>query len=278
MIKEILKIKNKEVDFLNSQDNRLSIQLSLDGFSFCIYNKITHKFGLVAAYHFESTPVSPYKHLEYIEKLYKEEELLRINYSEVCVYHFNNLVTQVPKPLFNKNKLADYLKFSVKVLENDFIAFDEIENSEIINIYIPFVNINNFLIDKYGSFIYKHASTLLIEKILNTYKNLEGDNYFVNVDDVNFELVVLRNKKLEFYNCFSFKTKEDLIYHILFTAEQLNSNPEELKLTLLGEIEKESELYTIIYQYIRNVNFYRPDNFQMAFDKVSPHSYFTLLN
>ena len=278
MIKEILKIKNKKVDFLNLQDNRLSIQLSLDGFSFCIYNKIAREFGFVAVFKFESTPASPYKHLEFVEQVYNEEELLRMNYSEVTVYHFNNLVTQVPKPLFNKNKLADYLKFSVKVLENDFIAFDEIENSEIINVYIPFVNINNFLIDKYGSFIYKHASTMFIEKILNTHKNLEGDNYFVNVDTGIFELVVLRNKKLEFYNCFSFQTKEDLIYYILFTAEQLNSNPEELKLTLLGEIEKESELYTIIYQYIRNVNFYRPDSSQSSIENISPHSYFTLLN
>ncbi len=278
MIKDILKIQNKKVDFLNLQDNHLSIQLSLDGFSFCIYNKITSEIGFIAVFKFESTSISPYKHLEYVEQVFKQEELLRSNYSTVTVHHFNKLITQVPKPLFNKNKLADYLKYSVKVLENDFIAFDEIENSEIINVYIPFVNINNFLIDKYGSFIYKHASTLLIEKLLNTYKNLEGDNYFVNVTNGIFELVVLKNKKLEFYNCFSFKTKEDFIYYILFTAEQLNSNPEELKLTLLGDIEKESELYTIIYQYIRNVAFYTPVNFPAELGNISPHSYFTLLN
>jgi hypothetical protein len=278
MIKEILKIANNNVDFLNLQDNHLSIQLSLDGFSFCINNQISGKFGYIAVYKFPLQSISPYKHLEYVEEVFKQDELLQLKYSKVTVYHFNKLITQVPAPLFNKNKLADYLKYSIKVLENDFIAYDKIENSDIINVYIPFVNINNFLLDKYGGFIYKHASTPLIEKLLQTYKNLEGANYFVNVTNGTFELVVLKNKNLEFYNCFSFTTKEDFIYYILFTVEQLSSNPEELQLTLLGDIEKESELYTILYQYIRNITFYSPVNSRSEFEGISPHSYFTFLN
>jgi hypothetical protein len=278
MIKEILKIANKKVDFLNLQDNHLSIQLSLDGFSFCIYNNISDDLGFIAVYKFPEKAGNPFKHLEYVEAVYKQEELLQIKFSKVTVYHFNRLITQVPAPLFNKDKMADYLKYSIKVLEDDFIAFDEIEKSDIINVYIPFVNINNYLLDKYGSFIYKHASTPLIEKLLHTHKNLEGDNYFVNVTNEEFELVVLKNKNLEFYNCFRFRTKEDFIYYILFTAEQLNSNPEDLKLTLLGDIEKESALYTILYQYIRNVAFYSPINSYPGFEAISPHSNFTLLN
>ena len=42
-----------------------------------------------------------------------------------------------------------YLKYSIKVLENDFVTFDELNNCDIVNVYIPFVNINNFLIDQF---------------------------------------------------------------------------------------------------------------------------------
>mgnify|MGYP000421284794 CR=1 FL=1 len=31
-------------------------------------------------------------------------------------------------------------------IKNDYITFDEVSNSEIINVYIPFININNFSI------------------------------------------------------------------------------------------------------------------------------------
>jgi len=278
MIKEIIKITNNNVDFLNLQENHLSIQLSLDGFSFCVYNKIHNDIGFFAVYKFENSAITPYKHLEFVEELYKKEVLLQVKYNSVSVTHHNNLITQVPKALFDKNNLSAYLQHTVKVLENDFITYDEVKNSEIVNVYIPYVNINNFLLDKYGSFIYKHSSTILIEQLLTNYKNLEGDYCFVNVSNTNFEVVVLKNKKIELFNSFNFKTKEDFIYYILFTAEQLNLNPEEFNLVLLGDIEKESELYTILYQYIRNIQFHEPNNFSSILNNVSPHSYVTLLN
>lgn len=279
MIKEIKKITNKTVDFKNLEENILSIQLRLDGFSFCIFNKILDEFVAFAAYDFDTDTISPYKHLELVENLFQKEELLQIKYKTVNVAHFNNLVTQVPKPFFNKENLADYLQYNIKLLENDFIAFDTIKNTDIVNVYIPFVNINNFLIDNYGSFVYKHSSTILIENLLNTYKNITNPICFVNVTNNFFEITVLKNNKLLLFNCFQFKTKEDFIYYILFTAEQLNLNPETFKLILIGEIEKESELYHIAFQYIRNIEFLQPHKFpQILKENFSQHTNYILLN
>jgi hypothetical protein len=278
MIKEIKKKRNNDIDSLNLEDNCLSIQLSLDGFSFCVYNKIQDKIGAFAIYEFENSTGSPFKQLTCIQELFSREELLQLNYKSVFVTHFNNLVTQVPQPLFNKNNLVPYLQYTVKVLENDFIAYDELNNSEIINVYIPFVNVNNFLLDTYDTFVYTHSSTVLIENLLNQYKNKEGTFCFVNVTGNHFEIVVIKNKKLELFNFFSFTTKEDFIYYILFTAEQLNLNPEEFELILMGDIEKESELYAIVYQYIRKVSFYTSNEDTFQLNETASHAYFTLLN
>ncbi|MDP2067336.1 MAG: DUF3822 family protein [Lutibacter sp.] len=278
MIKEIKKLTNNDIDFLNLEDNYLSIQLSLDGFSFCVYHKIQDKVGVFGVYEFDNIKGSPFKQLECVKELFAQEKVLQLNYKSVFVTHFNNLVTQVPRPLFNKNNLEKYLQYTVKVLENDFIAYDELNNSEIINVYIPFVNVNNFLLDTYESFTYKHSSTVLIENLLNEYKNIEGSFCFVNVTGKYFEIVVIQNKKLALYNFFSFTTKEDFIYYILFTAEQLNLNPEEFELILMGDIEKESELYDIVYQYIRNVKFYVPNNANFQLNEIPSHSNFTILN
>ena len=278
MIKEIKKISNKGIDYLNLEDNYLSIQLSLDGFSFCVYNKIQDKIGIFAVYEFENSTGSPFIQLECVKELFAKEELLQNKYKSVFVTHLNNLVTQVPQPLFNKNNLAHYLQYTVKVLENDFISYDDLNNSEIINVYIPFVNINNFLLDTYETFDYKHSSTVLIENLLNQYKNLEESFCFVNVTGQHFEIVVIKNKKLELFNSFSFITKEDFIYYILFTAEQLNLNPEDFEIILMGDIEKESELYAMVYQYIRNIKFYSSNNTALQLNEIPSHSHFTLLN
>jgi len=119
MIKEIKKLRNKDIDFLNLEDNNLSIQLSLDGFSFCVYNKVQDKIGAFGVYEFENNTGSPFKQLECVKELFGKEELLQLSYKTVFVSHFNNLVTQVPQPLFNKNSLENYLQYSIKVLEND---------------------------------------------------------------------------------------------------------------------------------------------------------------
>ena len=64
----------------------------------------------------------------------------------------------------------------------------------------------------------------------------------------------------------------------MFTAEQLNLNPEDFQLTFLSDIEKESELYELVYKYVRNVNFFKPEYEIPTEFEISEHSNFTLLN
>lgn len=78
---------------------------------------------------------------------------------------------------------------------------------------------------------------------------------FVHVQKEHFEIVVVENRKLLFYNTFNYNTKEDFIYYILFTAEQLALDPETFPLYLLGKIDEGDPFYTMVYTYVRNVFF-----------------------
>ena len=72
--------------------------------------------------------------------------------------------------------------------------------------------------------------------------------------------MAIANQKLLLYNTFEYQTKEDFIYYLLFTAEQLQLNPEIFQLKLFGKISKENELYQIAYKYIRNVSLFFEHN------------------
>jgi hypothetical protein len=100
---------------------------------------------------------------------------------------------------------------------------------------------------------------------------------FVNVHTSTFDILVLKGEKLILANSFSFHTKEDFIYYILFTAEQLGLDTDTFQLSFLGNIEKASEIYKIAYQYIRNINFLESEN--LIFKELShpKHSNFILL-
>ncbi len=126
------------------------------------------------------------------------------------------------------------------------------------------MNINNFIFDTFGEFEYKHASTILIETILQKESDSDDATLYLNINQQHFELTAIYDKKLLLYNSFEFSTKEDVIYYLLFTTEQLKLNPETVKLKLMGTIEKDDQLYQIIYTYVRFVEFYIP-NYQFEF-------------
>jgi len=259
---------------------KLSIQASLSGLSFCILNTEINTIDYLKVFNFERK-LNPNEVLNNLEESFESEEALKSPFSDIMVIHKNELATIVPAALFNEDNLADYLKFNNKILSTDYITFDKIDLNDSFNVYIPFININNFLYDRFGEFTYKHFSTILIEQVLNAEKNAEKPKMYVNVDNENFDIVVVENGSLKFYNSFEYKTKEDFIYYILFTSEQLKLNPETLELIFTGNIDSKDELYVIAYKYVRFVFFSkRLDNYKFS-DQAQPennHSQFVILN
>lgn len=232
----------------------LSIQISLSGLSFCILNRSTNTIELLKHVHFEKK-VTPFELLNNLKVIIESNSDFEQEFDSVMCLYQNELSCLVPKPLFDEKNLADYLKFNAKILKTDYISYDELVTNESMNVYVPLVNINNYIFDTFGSFDYKHSSTVLIESILQLDCKLEDDKMHINVNPSTFEIVYIKDKKLIFYNTFEFATKEDFIYYILFTIEQLHLNPEHIKISLSGLVEQDDELYQITYKYIRFVEF-----------------------
>jgi hypothetical protein len=259
---------------------KLSIQVSLSGLSFCVLNIETQTIEYLKVNSFDKK-LNPKEVMFKIQSYFESEKPLQQKFSTLVVIHKNELSTIVPLALFNEDNLADYLKFNNKILSTDFITFDTININDSANVYIPFVNINNFLYERFGEFTFKHFSTILVEQILNAEKNSEKPKMYVNISDENFEITVVEKGKLKLYNSFEFKTKEDFIYYILFTAEQLKLNPETFELIFTGNIDSKDELYSIAYKYVRFVFFSKRIESYKYSDQAQPennHSQFVILN
>lgn len=262
------------------KETHLSIQIYLDGFSFCIYHPRLQKYIAFESFEFDEKQKTPEQLLKEFQIVFEENELLNQSYQKVTVIHQNELSTLVPLEYFNEDHLKDYLKNTVKVLPIDYISYDTLKNSGANVVYIPFVNINNFLFQKFGEFDFYHSSTLLIDLLQEKQKNAEDHTVYVNVGFNTFDIVVFNKKELVLQNNFVFQTSEDFIYYILFTLEQLELDTNTVACEFLGDLEKESELYQMAYKYIRNVGFYTTNNPQLSeeFEAISKHSNFILLN
>jgi hypothetical protein len=277
MIKKTVIKKNSTPTLTNTKDSRLSIQFNLDGFSFCISNNTTKEIVYFSEYVFDEKQGTPESLLGQIEEIFKTDIQLQKDFSSVLVIHQNDLFTLVPNAYFSEDKLLEYLDFNIKTIATDFITFDDIQSINAKNLYVPYVNINNYLFQNFGEFEYKHHLTVLIEQLISLPASEERKVY-INVSKDNFDLVILQNKKLAFSNSFYFETKEDFIYYILFTFEQLKIEVEEVKVYFTGAIDLETEIYKITYQYVRNIFFLESTN-KIVNQLVAPkHSNYILLN
>lgn len=232
-------------------NDRLSIQIGLSGLSFSVLDSSTNSLKKLKHFNKERnlTPLEMLDHLKYVLEV---ENLANNSYSQVTLIYRNELSTLVPKKHFIEEAIADYLKFNNKILASDYIAYDEFAE-KFISVYVPFVNINNYIFDTFGGFTYKHFSTLFIDYILNHYKSSHQNEICIHIDGNMFEMLVVQGNDIQHYNTFTFNTKEDFIYYILFTLEQLKLDPESIQLMFFGNITMESKLYKIAFKYVRNV-------------------------
>lgn len=277
MINQIMSTQNTNIT--EKKYKKLSIQVSLTGLSFCCFDTLNNTITSFREVLFDNFHTG-IKIEDLFSNAFREYPELNDSYDDVLIIHNNNLSTFVPAPLFDENFLGSYLQYNTKVFETDFFAFDEISNYQINSVYIPYVNMNNFFIDKFGTFDYKHANSILVQKLLDASKNIDDKKMTVHFNSDYFEVVVIQNQKLVFFNSFDYQTPEDFIYYVLFTAEQLQLNPEHFPLELAGTIDSENDYFKIAYKYIRNVSLIDVEDLRWNnyFSEAENRNHFILFN
>ncbi|MDT0622598.1 DUF3822 family protein [Croceitalea vernalis] len=250
--------RNKGVS-INDTDSfkNLSIQVSLNGLSFFVLDSITQKVDAFEQINFK-VDTTPYLLQKELKKLLEKNNLDKALFEKVQVVHNNDMFCLVPKPLFDVNELPNYLKFNTKLLANDEIAYDELSHHEITSVYVPFTNINNLIFELYGEFEFIHNSSMVLQSLFN-HKIGSKPVCYAHISKTNFELIAFDKKKLLLFNQFQYKTKEDFLYYLLFTYEQLGFDTESVKVKLFGSIEEGDELFNICYQYIKKVAVFEPN-------------------
>ena len=250
--------KKNNIQTKSKSINRLSVQFSLTGLSFLVLNDTTNEAVFYSEKKYKYSR-SPEELLIEIIAEFTQQIKLQDNFTEVTVIYATTLYALVPTSLFDKNMASEYLKLNSKILSNDFVAYDTLENNDLTIVYIPYVNINNYLFERFGNFKYYHSTTLLLKYILNIEKHSNKEKLYINLVNDIFDIILIKNGELLLCNTFEFKTPEDFIYYILFCLEQLRLNPDTIECILSGSIDKIDTNFNILYTYIRHISFIDSD-------------------
>ncbi len=261
-------------------DFRLILQIGVDGLLVAVNEGSKNKYIALENYTFQNAYNFDVVG-ELLDEIIKDNQLLKHTYGSVTCLVANNLSTLVPNPLFDEDKKNMYLKFNTSIKGDEVIAVDDLKNLDAKNVFAIPGNLKEKLDKLFANISYHHFSSPLIDGLLSQNKNKASKKIFVHVQSSHFEVLVMEGKNLLFYNTFNHHSAEDFIYYLLFVCEQLQLNPENIEVSLLGEIEKNSAIYAIAQKYIRNLKFgERADDADYSYQlqTLPKHFYFTLFN
>ncbi|MBC7448923.1 MAG: DUF3822 family protein [Hymenobacteraceae bacterium] len=92
-------------------------------------------------------------------------------------------------------------------------------------------------------------------------------------------VAVVRGRKLDFTNVFAFTTPEDLVYFTILVMQELQLTPEQVPVTVWGDLTPDAALLALLRRYVRTVRLgERPPDLQYTYrlDQTFPHRYFEL--
>ncbi len=261
----------------SNKQNRLSILINRNGLSYLISDADNKTIVDLSFHDFvEHSPEEELHH--FVHKYLNEKKIVEQSFSDVRVCFVNNLSSFIPLPFFDKNKKTTYLENHADIRKQDYVSFDDISSSQIANVYIPYVNVNNMLLESFGKFSYVHCSSLLLE-ILSIESNENTQPlWFVHIQYDLAYYFILVNGKLQFYNAFNWNDEKDVLYYTMAVAKNNSLALEQTTLLMSGQIKGGDKTHQLLSKYIHKTSFFTPSNGsnKLSSTLLHPHTH-TLL-
>ncbi len=258
---------------------QLAVLLGMDGLSYCILDPGKNKYLLLESYSFLN--IYNYSSLcDTLGNLVKQSKFLNEKFKRTIVAFDGAKSTLIPAPLFENGDKENFMKFNHTLEGDEITLVDNLKGLGAKNLFAMPKSLQAKIGELFPGAELHHSSSAIIDSLLGKYKNQPGKRAIVHVQASHFEVLVMEGASMLFFNSFRHQTSEDFIYYLLFVCEQLKLNPENIDLVLLGEVEKNSTLYNVVYKYIRNLKFgERPEGFTYSYklNEAPAHFYYSLL-
>lgn len=253
----------------------------LSSFLLSVFDQQRNKFILLYSFFPKKKCIDSQQFVFFLnDVLLHHPELTKRKFKETHLTVSNSFSTFIPSALYLEEDKIKYFSLNHNIKADENIYSDYIRVLDAYAIYSFEQRILDFFQTNFQPLQIHHISTILVQNILIENKNRQSAGLFAHVKPEHFELIMIKEHKLVFYNRFNYKTAEDFIYYILFVCEQLHLNPENTELQLLGEIEKKSAIYSLLYKYMRNVKFGKKSDaygFTYGFNDIPAHFYYSLM-
>ena len=258
----------------------LSIQISLDGFSFAILDIPKGKYTLLKSTNFFLK--RPRLLFMKVRELMTEDEHLNLKYKSVEIVYSSENFTLVPQVFYQQGAADKFFGFNHEIERGFVVDKTLLTKAEAWCIFNIPENLKEFLVLKYPKATIRHNLYPLVERALKENKNFpERKQVHLNFFRSYFELIVLSGTKLKLCNQFNYSGENDISYFVLYVFDQLKLLPDTTELVIHGQMRQTDPIYQTFKKYIRKTSFARPTslyNYSYTFSQLPDHYFTTLLD
>lgn len=253
-IQLIAKEQSPRFDLEKLNQYILSCEISATSFLCTVIEPIDNENISFEKYEFPSHQES-ISTSDYLASIYETHDFLKsLKWKSIDIIIDSQLFTLIPLDLFNKEYTSRYLQLAkgCQLTELEEIHAYKHEDLGIVNLYSSDRELYNWLSDTYTlvevNFIHKTSQLINSGKCAN-----KAQTAFIHFGNQYFTIIVMADGALKYCNRFAYKTSEDLVYYVLFAMNELEIEPDEIKLKLNGNIVETSNDFDLLRQYLPNV-------------------------
>ena len=243
-------IKDDSFDIEKTKQYSLSIQVSLDGFSFLVVHASEKR--VVAC---KNTPLkisSENLLARRLKEWLEAEDLLKKSFSNVCAFIFTENFTLVPAEYSGDKQVENLTSYLFHQVSNNKLIENKIDtlNAQLIfQLSTEVVEVLHIQFNNNIKIIHP-VSNLLICPVESKKRN----SAVILTTKKYFYLIVTRNSKLILANSFQAEHLNDLVYNVLNTFQQLEIARSETDLYVSGSGNVNSEIEDLLKPYFENIS------------------------
>ena len=244
----IQKISFAEVEKSAIEKYFLSINLRIDGLSFVIQDQEKKNIHLEA---FEWLNVTDWeKSITNTQSLIQNHDLLKLDFVKPMIFVQSVNTMLIPDSIFQEKRNALLYKQYFGI-ENHKLYSSSIKGMKLL--FGVDKRMAEIVDKKWKSCRWNHLSHTFIENSIT--ESETGQDVFLKIENAYFEVVAIKNHKVEAHNYFEFSSSEEFLFNLLSFIKQTNFDINILKLIVLGRILESSPLFILLEKYLPNVVF-----------------------
>jgi Protein of unknown function (DUF3822) len=217
----------------------------------------------------------------FFRNTFLQDEILKLDFASVRLAVNNSKHTLIPSNLFDENEKTAYLENMMNLLPTDKVGTDDISFVDAKNVYAVNQEIESLILESFKNIKLFHNSTAFIQGANLLSENQDGFHMYINVLNRKLNILLFEKKNLMFNNSFSFQNVRDFVYYVMLVLDQFKINPETVPVFLCGQIMRESEIFKLLYRYIKNLDFLEaPDHlrFRSKYEALNAYKFFDLFS